>query len=241
VRTANQKICLWTGYSFVILYVTGFVLVADFIPPHSPTFTAEQVADVFEGHRGRILLGQSICVMASALFVPWSVAIFCQMLRIETRNAARVPALSYLQLVSGSIGAIFFMLPSIMWIAMAYRAGHAGEYLRLMDDLAWFVWFISTPLFIVQELAVGACVLLYPNRVFKRWVGWFFVMAPTTLVPVCLVGLFKTGPFAWNGLFGFYLPIVLYMVWFHLATWSVHKAIQQEDAEVVGERELQQS
>jgi len=228
VRTANQKILLWSGYSFFVLYVAGFVLIANFIPPHSPTLTAGQVAEIFDGHRGRILLGQSLCVMASALFVPWSVAIFCQMLRIETPDVTRVPALSYLQLVSGSIGSIFFMLPSMVWIAIAYRADHAGDYVRLMDDFAWFIWFISTPLFIVQELAVGACVVMYTNAVFKRWIGWYCLMAPMTLIPVCLVALFKTGPFAWNGLFGFYLPIALYMVWFHLATWSVHKAIQQE-------------
>lgn len=231
LRTTNQKICLWLGYSFFLVYLLGFVVVANFIPPHTPTLGTAEIAEMFQDNKWRILVGQSICVIASALYVPWSVAIFSQLLRIETKRVARVPALSYLALTSGAIGMVFFMLPSMIWIAMAFHTPSAGDYLRLMDDFAWMIWFISTPLFIVQEIAVGLCVLIYRNDVFKRWFGWYSMLTVTSLVPVCWVALFKTGPFAWDGAIGFYLPITIFMVWFHLMTWSVYRAIKQEDAE----------
>lgn len=225
--TKNQLICLWTGYAFFLLYLIGFVPIAGFIPPHSPSLNAEQIAAIFDAHRSAILWGMSISVIASALYAPWSVAVTGQMLRIET---ARFPAFSVLQCLVGGIGAVFFMLAPFVWITMAFRDSHSADSLQLLNDFAWFSWLISWPFFFLQELVVGLCILLYRNTLIPRWVGYLSVWAAISAVPVSAIAFFKAGPFAWNGLFGIYLPLVLFSAWYNILSYFVLKGIKAEAA-----------
>ena len=43
-------------------------------------------------------------------------------------------------------------------------------------------------------------------------------------LPGQLLFFFKTGPFAWNGLFAFYLPMTVFFVWFIAAFYVMRKA-----------------
>jgi hypothetical protein len=47
-------------------------------------------------------------------------------------------------------------------------------------------------------------------------------------VPAALIPFFKTGPFAWNGVLSFWLPVGLFVVWLFVM-WSVlTKAIRSQ-------------
>jgi hypothetical protein len=97
----NQLVCLWSGYAFFILYLLGIVVVAGFIPPRAPSLSGETVTAFFSERHGRVLVGMSICAFASALYVPWGVAILGEMLRMEK---TRFPALSAVQVISAGLG-----------------------------------------------------------------------------------------------------------------------------------------
>ncbi len=83
MKTRNQVICLGAGYGFFVLYLLGLVVVAGFIPPLAPDWGDAFVAAYFRAHHLRILVGMSICAVASALYVPWGAAIAGQMLRMR--------------------------------------------------------------------------------------------------------------------------------------------------------------
>jgi hypothetical protein len=41
---------------------------------------------------------------------------------------------------------------------------------------------------------------------------------------------FKTGPFAWNGLVGFYIPIGAFTVWIAVMTYYMHTGVNRQFA-----------
>ena len=55
MSTRGQLVCLYSGYAFFILYLFGIVVVAGFIPPPAPCWSADAIAAFFGQHRGRIL------------------------------------------------------------------------------------------------------------------------------------------------------------------------------------------
>ena len=115
MKTRNQLICVWSGYTFFVLYLLGLVVVAGFIPPPAPGWGDHIVAAYFHDRHLRILAGMSICAVASALYVPWGVAISGQMLRLEK---GRFPALTALQGISAGLGAASFALSPFLWMTM---------------------------------------------------------------------------------------------------------------------------
>ena len=40
---------------------------------------------------------------------------------------------------------------------------------------------------------------------------------------------FKSGPFAWNGLFGFYLPFATFWIWFFVMTYTIRRSLHRLD------------
>jgi len=43
-----------------------------------------------------------------------------------------------------------------------------------------------------------------------------------------LAVFFKHGPFAWNGLVGFYIPIVAFSIWIGVMTYYMHVGISRQ-------------
>lgn len=231
-----RSICLWSGYAFFVLYLLGIVVVARFIPPPAPSWDPATIAAFFGEHRFRILLGMSICAFASALYVPWGVAIFGEMLRMEK---TRFAPLSVIQVISAGLGAVFFAISPLMWLTLTFRADHSGDTVQMLNDFAWISWIVSWPFFFVQATALGLCVLMYRTATVPRWVGYFSIWFGLSMFPASLVVFFYQGPFAWNGLFGLYFPLVMFATWYQVVTFYVGRGVKQqpdEPAEVVPER-----
>ncbi len=225
MNTRNQSLCLWAGYAFFVFYLLGIVVVAGFIPPPAPSWGDAAVAAFFHNRHGRILVGMSICAVASALYVPWGVALFAQMQRVEV---GRFPALSVVQGISAGIGAVFFAISPFLWLTIAYRAGHSGDVVVALNDFAWISWIVSWPFFFIQAGAFGLTVLLYPKLVIPRWVGYLSLWFAFSMFPASAIVFFYHGPLAWNGVFALYLPLTLFALWYNVASFWVLRAIRQE-------------
>jgi len=218
MNAKNQMICIWSGYAFFVLYLLGIVVVAGFIPPPAPSLSGQAVAAFFSQRHERVLVGMSICAFASALYVPWGVAIFVAMLRTEK---TRFPAFSVVQVISAGLGAVFFAISPLMWLTIAFRTGHTDDTVGILNDFAWISWIVSWPFFFVQAGALGLCILMNPAVVFPRWVGYLSIWFAISMFPASLIVFFYSGPFAWNGLFALYLPLVLFALWYNTVSFFI--------------------
>ena len=66
--------------------------------------------------------------------------------------------------------------------------------------------------------AYGALVLSpRENPIIPRWFGYLSLWTAILYIPELLIYFFKVGPFAWDGIIGFWIPAILFIVFF-LAT-----------------------
>jgi hypothetical protein len=230
-----QRACVLCGLGLVVLFFLGFWAIADFLVPPSPTESAEQVALMFAEHRNRIRAGLLVTMFAAALLVPWSSAMFIQLRRGEGRYSP----LPYVQMLCGTLFSLEFIYLLMFWQTAAFREDLSPELIRLLTDMGWIPFVGLTSTAVVQAFALG-CAMLGDHRevpVFPRWAGYFNIWVALLFTPGSLCVFFKTGPFAYNGVLAWYLPVTVFSVWMPLNTLLCLRAInnQVREAEQPGQ------
>jgi hypothetical protein len=206
--------CVWSGPAFCVLFGIGFVLFAHFLPPPSPDMTAAQVARMYADNRFGIRTGSVLVMVANGFYLTWTAVIAYLMWRAEFR------LMSFVALLGGGIGAMGPFLGSMLWIAAAFRPEQDPGTTQALNDVAWlFTVAYFVPVFF-QFLAVGLVGLLAPaeRSPWPRWAGYLSLWFATAGVPAALIPFFKTGPFAWDGAFGFWIPAVAFFGFFTVMT-----------------------
>lgn len=207
----------------VVLWVAAFVFIAGFFPPSAPSASADQIVDLYADHTGLIKLGMVISMAASALLVPWAVAISGQLKRIDGARA-----LADVQMVSCALLSLEFITPIGVWMAAAFRFdGRAPDVTLAMHDLGWILFMTVIWSLEVQLLAIGAAILIDRREtpVLPRALGYLSLWVSLLIIPAGLVLYFKEGPFAWNGIVGLYIPLTAFTIWVFALTVGVHRAL----------------
>ena len=213
---------------YLVLLFFAWWPIAGFLPPVPPSAPAADVAQLFQADYTRIRIGMVGIMIAALVFIPF-VAVICQFIaRIE--GGAGV--LTYTFLLGGAGNMVLTFYPAIWWLVAAFRPDRAADLIYLMNDLAWlqFLGGITMYLAMPFSLAVTAFCDTSANPVFPRWSGFVNIWLVVLLVPDQLLFFFHTGAFAWNGLFGLYLPIVGFGGFFDVNFFTVRQAILRERA-----------
>ena len=230
MNTKSQKMCLWAGVLCPVFLFAGLWPAAGFFPPHLPTASAEEIAAIYRQNATGIRVGMFLMMIGGALLAPIVAVISAQMRRIEN---SRTPVLSYLQLATGSPITLILIIGAMIWSWASFRPDRPPELTLLINDLGWIFFVMPFTLGSIQNLAIGFAIIFDKNRqpVFDRWVGYFNLWMAVFIVPAGLVVMFKTGPFAWNGLLAFWVPASVFFLWFFVMTLALFKAIRQQEAE----------
>lgn len=224
-----QRVLVWSGPAMVVLWVAAFVFIAGFFPPSEPSASADQIVDLYADHTGMIKLGMVISMAASALLVPWAVALSGQLKRIDGARA-----LADVQMVSCALLSLEFITPIGVWMAAAFRFdGRAPDVTLAMHDLGWILFMTVIWSLEVQLLAIGAAILIDRREtpVLPRSLGYLSLWVALLIIPAGLVLYFKDGPFAWNGIVGLYIPLTAFTIWVFALTVAVHRALTVQIAE----------
>ncbi len=228
MNTKNQLWCVWSGIAFAIFFTLGFWPITHFMPPPSPTMSALEVASMYGANTNQIRFGLLVMMGSSGLILPFTAAIAAQMKRMEETPSI----LTYLQLASGALGVVFFIVPCVLWSVAAFRPERAPELIQLMNDAGWMLFLMPFTTFIVQNFAIGIAILgdKSVQPVFPRWMGFFNFWVAVLFVPGGLLTFFKTGPFAWNGLLAFWVPFVVFFTWYLLMFVFLRKGVLAQAA-----------
>jgi hypothetical protein len=76
----TQRLCIWSGVVFAASLGTG-LLIAGFLPPPSPSNSAELVAQTFGNDQNRIRAGMILMLVGAPFLVPFVVVLGLQMWR----------------------------------------------------------------------------------------------------------------------------------------------------------------
>lgn len=184
---------------------------ANFLPPPSPGLGAAEIAEVYRSNTIGILLGSAFLMLGVSLlmafFAQWAV----MLKRIEGEHTPYM----FTQVICAAFVSVLFFTPAIFWSVAAFRPERAPESILLLNDISWIMLVIPAFPGFVQLMAIGLGILSdrRPEPVLPRWVGFFSLWVAVLFVPACVVAMFKSGPFAWNGVLSFWVPACITGLW----------------------------
>src|SRR5690606_12761861 len=221
-----QYMCLWSAAVMGLLVTVGWVHVAQFVPLPSSSLSGDQIADMFSTYTFGIRTGMLLMLAGVGFFMPFIALISAQMRRMEHTP----PVLAYTQLLGGSMSVMIIIVPIILWTTAAFRPERNPEITQMLNDAAWLLVAMAFAPGIMQNLSIGLAVLWDKSakRVFPRWVAYVNFWMALGFLPAGLMTYFKTGPFAWNGLLAFWLPLVAFTIWFNVMFIALMRAIREQ-------------
>jgi hypothetical protein len=219
---AFQRVCAISGLVCPLLSFGG-LLFAMFLPPLRPGASAIEIATHYQQHATGIRFGAALILLASMFYIAYSAGIYGQMRRIPGSGHTAAGA----ALAGGAVAAVTFMIPAILWAVTAFRPDRSPEITQTLNDMAWFIVVMPWAPFMAQNFAFAFAILTDPQRgpLFPRWLGYLNIWATIVYTPAIVLQFFKHGPFAWNGLFVFWLPAVVFGIQFGANSIWLLKAI----------------
>lgn len=213
LNTKSQLICAHSLWAFLLLFMAGWVFVARFLPPQDPSASAAQVASYFAAHSVRIRFGMLLCLYSTVFLMPFAAVIAAQISRIEGDG---FKVWTYTMIGAGAGNVLTFTFPIMFWVVAAYRTDRPSDLVLLVSDLCWIPFVGMTSPFLVMPLVVAIAGFMdkSPHPVFPRWFCFYNLAEVAIILPGGLMTFFQTGPFAWNGMIGWWFPVSNFFVWF---------------------------
>ncbi len=198
--------------------------------------SAADLAAFYAQHHTGIVAGQLIGMLAMCFMFFWPAAISAQIARIE---GGGFPILAAVQYAAAMILLMLFMLCGLIWTIAAYRTDMSPEMLRLLNDSGWLIFVVAYPEYGAQmvSIAIAGFIDTRPEPFLPRWACWLTALEAVIGTGGIFAGFVTGGPFAWNGMIGFWIPIGSFVIWI-LAVMlpNLLKAISHQEKEEAAPR-----
>jgi hypothetical protein len=111
------------------------------------------------------------------------------------------------------------------------RSERPEEIILSWSDWGWITFYGVTCTAVIQCIAIA--VAIFNDRrlipLFPRWAGFFNLWVAPPFCPGTILMFVKNGPFAWNGLFVFWIPFAAFVVWMVVMTKLLLQAVERHD------------
>ena len=228
VNAKNQKTMIWIAFIMANIYSLAYFYLVEFWPPPPPTLSAEQVVALYAHANLQFRIGVVVMIVTGAFYTPWSIVVAIQMARDEPG----IPIWAITQVLTSTIGSALFAFPPVIWGMAAFSVERAPELTLLLHEVAWLTFITPASFFSFQTFTIAVVALSAykkENSAFPRWLGWLTLWTGITGTAGVMAQLFKTGPFAWNGIFPFYLPLAVFAIWLFALGITMYRAIGRQE------------
>lgn len=156
-----------------------------------------------------MLIGCALCTFFWSFWITWAAPILIYIRRME-----RTPLLTYASLGNIGGGSAIITTIAVAWTMMAFRAENA-LIVQAFNDFGFFLFLYTWPPFAIWMWIIAIAIFrdINPVPIFPRWVAFYNLWAGFLMAPASLMGFFKTGPFAYNGLLTFWVVALDFFVW----------------------------
>jgi len=228
-QMAFQRFCAWSGLICVTMFFTAFAL-AGFIPPLKPSASAAEIADHYQDNTTGIRIGAGVMLVSSMFYTTFTAVISAQMRRIPGVHTSVI----YTQLAAGAFACLTFLVPAMLFVVTAFRPDRDPATTQTLNDMSWIFLVMPWPPFMAQNYAFSFAIFSDPRRtpLFPRWLAYLNIWAPIIFTPALLLPFFKTGPFAWSGIFVIWIPAIVFIIQFIANTTMLLRAISTEEGDV---------
>jgi hypothetical protein len=200
--------CIWSWPACLVGVVIPFMLIGGFIPPPLPSSSAREIANFFTAEPTHIRIGAMGFLYFSALSLMFYAVITEEMKKIEGNPAL----LARVQFGGAVILVTIFQLLGLAWLLASYRTDVNADIIRMLNDYCWFAWSMFIPTYVMQYVCIAIAGFMdkRPNPTWPRWAAFLNLWIAIGGSGGILAVFFKAGPFAWNGLIGFWIPVIIY-------------------------------
>lgn len=225
VNTTVLRFGAWSNLLYLGFLCVGWWFIAGFIPPYSPTESAEFWASMYQTNTFRLRLGMVLCMFGAVMYMVLGVTSTYLISRAE----GFFGPVSLLGLCGFIGAAVLTFYPPMWWLIGLFRPDRAAELTLLMNDAGWLQWVGGLTLFYPSILAIAVAAFIDKNAqpAFPRWYGYFNCWMALLMLPGQLIFFLKEGAFAWGGLLAFWVPFTLFAIWFPLNCWISLRAVKR--------------
>ncbi len=231
--TMSQKVLTWWSLIALVAFGLSWMFLLLMVPPPPATLSAAQIAAFYVAHAQNMLFGASITSWTGGFLIPLSCVFTTQMIRLQKGWSIW----SMMQLVGGIMTSLWLAMPTIFWGAGAFQPDRPADVTMLANQLGALTM-VTTDQYYEYWLVPIAVVCLITRdedeSPFPRWLGYLTIWETLALSPGPLAFLFKSGLFAWNGLFVLFIPLFSFFFWMACVYWQLLRALgRQQDSRVV--------
>jgi hypothetical protein len=227
-----QRICAISGIICPLLFFGAFIA-AGFVPPLAPSSSVSEIAGYYQEHANGIRLGAGIMLLSGMFYAAYTAVLSGQMQRIRGVH----PTVVFTQLAAGAFACLTFLVPALFFAVTAFRPDRSPELTLLLNDMSWICLVMPWPPFMAQNFAFAFAIFSDkgPRPIFPRWLAYLNIWAPIVFTPGIVLQFFKSGPFAWNGIFVFWIPATVFVIQFVFNVVWLLRAIKAEQVQAVSD------
>jgi len=214
----------------ILLYGGGMFLIAGYLPPPSPMLTEPEIAAMYRDNHSSIITGLTMAFLGTGFMLPLWVMASVFMAEVEEG----FPYFSIMQALCALATVLFTALPNLVWLAAAFRIDRPSELIYMLHDLGWIMWATPSWGFAFQFICFAICGLSDKRETpfVPRWLCYLGLWVALCVLVTPLVPFFTDGPFAWNGLFSFWVAFISPNLWSTLLAVYVIKRIKGTQPQV---------
>lgn len=139
---------------------------------------------------------------------------------------------SRLQYAGGITMSMFLVFPPIIWGTAAYTVERATGLTMLLHELGTLTLVTTDQFFIFQMIPIAyVCLTQKPgvtHSAFPRWFGYYTIWTAISFEAGAMAFMFKSGPFAWNGLFVYWFPLTFFGAWVSVMSWVMLRTLKRQ-------------
>lgn len=227
----NLRILLWSGPVGVVMVFFGLFVMAGFFPPPNPKLTGDEMAAIWQDNPELKKGGMILCFAGGVLYVTFTLVIGYLL-----RKCVDDWVMPATQTAMGIFGTVYFSLNFLILCVTAYRPDdYSSDQMQVFHDFGFILTFSPAAPFFLQYFAIAAAVLQNTDSkpLIPRWVGYVNIWVGVGLIPASFIPFFTSGPLAWNGIAGFYIPVVVFGCWYATMFWSLRRVLPRVSAPTV--------
>lgn len=218
-----MKFCAACGPVLAILWLGGFVTTG-FIPSLDPMMTAEQVSAFYTQNVMSIRIGIVVMLLALAFYAPFYSAITIQMFRMKNPSPVMI---AWFVIASAAFMCYLFYCYEI-WAVATYRPENAAA-VQMFNDLVWisYLWPVTFAPATYIPLALAILIDDRNAEVFPRWYAFYNLWSVLLALTGTFVIFFKSGPFAINGVFAYWVNLAVFFIWYPITSVVLIKSVNR--------------
>ena len=225
----DLSICWWITVVFYALFGVIFVLLTRVMPPPGADLTTAQITDYFRDNATTIQIGFVLLMIVIGFGSISNGLVAYQMTRMSVSN---IYAYSYITtLAVGALPGCLFA--ALSFLAAVFRPDTDPEILSLLYDTAFLTFVGSLGCFATNYVVFAIAVLQDRNNICPKWLAYVAIWQAVTEVLAAPVFVFRTGPFAWDGVISFWEGTILFGIFLGALIQLLRVAIRNQPVEPV--------